>query len=245
MIKKALLIFFSLIISIGACGCMDTNVSKEQYALKIEEQLESKYGGKFSVIKLGSTLGGIDDTVIQAWCKCNSGEYVNIEFMAQIDKESFEVKDSYINLYAADEISKSLEGLYHEESIVLTQFETPSVFSSERTITDINNFLKSNRSYYITSFIFIKSDLSSETLSGKIFDYAKSLEKLEYKNLSVIVFVVKDLDANISNKFFLSNKKYDDFISDSNVKKHTGFQLRNQELLTSIEDIKKVLFGGK
>lgn len=219
--------------------------TNQEYTSKVIEALNKKYNLSFTVDSLGGTIGTYDDTTIKAWCYCTEGELKNIKFMAEIGKEDFVVNDNYLNLEVAKKISEELKTEYKGESICLTQFDSLNSYSQDKSVIDILSYINGFPSYSIMSFLFIKDDRTLNEISNLIYAYAKELENLQYKDLGVIVFVVKNLDDSIIEKFYTSNNKYDDFIADSNVIMRSGFQIDEKGLLTSFEEIKSEFEKGK
>lgn len=234
---------------IGVCGCMNNNeknsIQYRDYAKKIEQKLSVKYGCSFTVDSIGGTLGTHDDSTIKALCYSNDGDFAGAKFMAEIGIDDLIVKDSYLNLKAASMISGQLMELYPGESFVLTQFETPTEYSKNNELTDLNFFLNEFDNYFITSFIFIKTEISNNELAANIYDYGKKLESLHLKDLSVVVFIVDEINAeNIKTIFDSSEEKYDSLANEKHVKRISGFQLKDGSMQTSSEDIENEFNKG-
>lgn len=237
-LKSKLLLFLILIVFlIGCIGCRSNKI----YINETLKSLNSKYGLLFAVESIGGKYGTYDDTTVKMWCYATDGEFKGIKFMAEIGKEDLLVKDSYMNLIAAKSLSEMLKNKFPEKSIVVSNIETPGKYTDYKNMEGFYDlFLKNFDNYWITSFLFIKEKegMTNSEYAQIIYNYGKTLENLKLKDLSIIIFVVKDLSDDIVEKYYaFDNERYDNFISDSNVVKYSGIHFDETGLLTNISDI--------
>lgn len=215
--------------------------SDVEYISAIEEALKSKYDLSFKVESLGGAYGTGDNTTIKAWCCCKEGEYAELKFMAEIDKEDLSiVKDEYLNIVAADMISKEILTQSGMEAKVYSVIET-SVYSSASEIGDLNEYLAQLGNYFVTTHFFVEteSECDLNKYAEIVYEIGKSAENVESRELSIIVWFVKELTDDINKTFYETDigKRYNAFVEKEYVKCYSTVQLKGGDLSTDMDSI--------
>lgn len=212
----------------------------KDYADKIVSELHRKYRQDFVVDGLGGLIGTHDDTTIKAWCHCTEGKFKDYRFFVEIGKDDLQVKDSFGNLIVAQMISRKIQELLFTEGLVVSQVETPTKYYDGKIEEENDEIPDFFENAFVTSFVFLPQSVDDEMLSERIYEFGVQLVNLHLKDLSVILFVTKEMDEDkIWAKFCSSGNKYDAFSSDEAVIKISGFQVNKNGMLTSAIDIRK------
>lgn len=244
--KFLLLIFTIMMMNMGVCGCMNfldnqLGYSDVEYISAIEEALKSKYDLSFKVESLGGAYGTGDNTTIKAWCYCREGEYANLKFMAEVDKADLNiVKDEYLNIVAANMVSKEILKKSGMKAKVYSVIET-SVYSSASEIANLKDYLAQIGYYFVTTHLFIEteSEYDLNKYAEIVYEIGKSAESVGSRELSIIVWFVEQLTDDIDTTFYETDigKRYNAFVKKEYVKCYSTVQLKGGELSTDMDSI--------
>lgn len=220
---------------------------KQDYVKAIEAYLSEKYSEDFETVGIGGIIGTYDNTTVKAFACAKEGKYAGVNFDVEIDKLDLKkCKDNYILLFTADKISELIQST-EDGMLVKTELEAPGGYlnSADKDISVDDAFIQLD-TVFLTSYAFIVDDGKSlEEKAKQVYEIGKRTEKLRnFEDLGVVVFFVKELNADeISKQFYVQRYSYDYFMDSDFVTSSTGFQIRHGKLLSDEESILEE-FGG-
>lgn len=215
--------------------------SNNEYGEAIEQALKAKYSLSFKVESLGGAYGTYNNTTIKAWCYCEEGNHSNIRFMAEVKKDDLnDVKDSYLNIVAADIVSEEILSLSKKNAKAHSVIET-GTYSNDAKIETLDTYLKQLGNYFVTTHFFIEDSASFTTkdYADIVYSIGEKANSLGLRDLCIVVWFVDELSTDIDTTFVNTqlDQLYDEHLGRDYVKHHASVQLTENGISTDYESL--------
>ncbi len=219
IIKRIVLIVTSLIMLIGATGCMDNNnnntsITLDKAKTAVLDYLSQKYGKSFECV--GYQEPSLTNNEYTFALVEEGKNYEGYGFKAHYTPNAQnKIADGYFGVLARDETTKFVSNsIFCDEFKVFVEFSRNTFdgrLKSSSTLSDAVDIYGKLRVYYhvfISSkheydIVKLKKSVPTDALSGKVSYYVVSddeLSKIEYDNLNATLGGIVDGTISVESK---------------------------------------------
>lgn len=218
--KKIIILFLSLIIMLGANGCMSSKNDLNSIKNSISSYLNEKYNCKFEIVKITEEFSGNRGFFYRLVCKsdkysdlcivyCHTDEGNNGTPLI-IGSKEYLVTDNYANIVFQSEYTSLLQDILGDDVLIKCQLKTPNyILSDSEFASGLKNCLENPEvPACMYTFIFADNEKVETNLKSSTEFFLE-----QYNMYKQYLYVCYQNDINFETWNTLYYDNYSEFIA--------------------------------